>query len=222
MLDIKSIENAKHILLKTDNKSFANASALYSYLMTLHKKVTLFSSDVLPYKFSFLPWYEKCKSSIPASADLVVEVSEDSLSYYSFLQSRAVKINVKMATALYAGILLRYNNFSSQKVDGMVFASASELITAGAKYQEAQKYIVNWNSLALFRLKARVLSSMMLKENATHAELFVCNDDLAFSGASLEDAQLIADEVLSIAHVQSVSVFKSDEEMKTIYTIRGE
>ena len=216
MLDIKAIENAKHILLKTNSNTFANASALYTYLLTLHKKVSLFSEVPIEAKLSFAPWYEKMKSTEVMSADLVIEARSDTLEYLFFFQENEININKKMATALYGGLLLQYENFSSSSLSGIVLATASQLISLGAEYKKAQESIAKSDSLALFRLKARLYTQMTLKESATAVELCVCDEDFAATGAVLEDAFRIMREFLSLVHVRKVTLKKKDDAMRIL------
>ena len=219
MLQIQNIQNAKHILLKTDSNSFANASAVYSYLLMLHKKVSIcFSEEVEP-KFSFLPWYDKLKSVVPSSADIVIEINYEVLDYYKFFKENGVNINKKMATALYSALLVRYENFSSCESDGIVFATANQLIELGAQHKVAQTAIAKSDSLALFRLKAILYKNMLLVQSATEAELFISDEELKASGASMIEAEKVMQEVLSLVHVTKVVLKKSDEDMKIIKTV---
>jgi bifunctional oligoribonuclease and PAP phosphatase NrnA len=206
-------------LLKTDSDSFANASAIYSYLMTLHKKVSIYSRKEVEYKFSFLPWHDKLKTLEPSSADLSIEVNEEVLDYYNFFKNNGIKINKKMATSLYSALLMRYDNFNSLESNGMVFAAANELIELGAEYRVAQKEIVKSNSLAFFRLKAILYEKMLLVKNASEVELFINEADLSTSGASMKEVEQVMQEVLTLVHVRKVVLKKSDEDMKTIKTV---
>lgn len=216
MLDKKSIESSNHILLRVQDDSFANASALYSYILTLHKKVSIYNEKKLEYRFSFLPWYEKCKTVEPSSADVVLEVDGDVLKYYTFFQENDIKINKKMATALYSALLLRYKNFSSCKTDGIVFATASQLIEFGAEYKIARQKIVKSDALSLFRLKAILFKKMLLVSSGTELQLLVNDTDLVASGATLEDAKKIMKELLNLVNVTRVVLIKSDTDMQII------
>lgn len=72
---IRDIEEAKHIVLvaTTNPDSLCSASAFYSYLMRLQKKVTIYiDTKELPQNLSFVPWFEKIKNTFPASADFVI------------------------------------------------------------------------------------------------------------------------------------------------------
>jgi len=74
---LQRIERAKHIVViahtSPDADSLGSASAMYTHLLTLHKKVSFYcvSKNINP-KFSFLPWFEKIRNSFPDSADLAI------------------------------------------------------------------------------------------------------------------------------------------------------
>ncbi|MDY0117240.1 MAG: hypothetical protein RBR59_06675 [Sulfurimonadaceae bacterium] len=75
MIFTRDIEQASHIVLIATSKadSLCSASAFYTYLMRLHKKVTLYVNEKeLPQNLLFIPWFDKIKGSFPTSADFVV------------------------------------------------------------------------------------------------------------------------------------------------------
>lgn len=220
MLSIKNIEESKHILIKSNSGSFANASAIYSYMLSLHKKVSLYSEEEIDKKFSFLPWFSKLKKIRPSSADFEIDVNDEVLDYWNFFQLNGININKKMATALYSGLLVKYKNFNSSETNGIIFALASQLIELGAEQKTAQKYIIKSDSLALFRLRAILYKTMLLRESAQELELYINDADLKSSGATIKDAIGIMKDVLSLAHVIKVTLKKSDENMKIIKIIK--
>lgn len=213
------IEKSKHIVLKTNNKGLANASAIYSYLLTLHKKVTLYLVEKPDPKFEFLPWFEKITQSALKSYDLEIEVGAQSLDYYDFFDSNEIKINQKMATALYAGLFESSEHFTCVQSAGMLFASLSKLIERGADFKSVEHYLYRSNPLSLFRIKSILYKSMLLENNATEAELFICDADFKASGASMSEVYRTMQEVLTLAHVHKVVLKKSDESMKVIKEI---
>ena len=76
---IKRIQSAKHVVVVShvnpDADSIGSASAVYTYLLKLHKKVSFFcATKKINNKFSFIPWFEKIRSSFPASSDLVISL----------------------------------------------------------------------------------------------------------------------------------------------------
>lgn len=219
LVDFRKIEAAKHIVLRCDTASFANASALYSYILTKHKKVSLVCVTPLAKKFSFLPWFEKIREKVSASADYIVSVDSDVLSLYTSFENNNVKINKKMATALYGALLLRYDFFTSSECDGMVFATASQLIELNAAHRECVEYLQYSHSLAYFRLQSILYKNMLLCENAKVALLPISEKELQESGASMEDAYMIMNDVMKLAHVQEVRLIQKDESSKILKSI---
>lgn len=220
LLDKKAIDSSNHILIVTNNDSFANASAIYSYILTLHKKVSIVKSEEVENNLSFLPWFDKLKSTIPLSADYTLEISSDTKYIFDFLKSGEVKINKKMATSLYAGLLKRYNAFSSSDCDGTIFTVASVLIELGAEYKLCTKYMLKKLPLSLFRLKAIMFKSMLLQKNATCANFYISDEELKATGSKLEETYHVMREALSLVNVEEVTLFKSDENNKILKIIK--
>ena len=109
MISLEAIDKAKHIVILVSNDSFADASALYTYILRLHKKVSIVSEvQAIDSKFSFLPWFDKLRNIIPSSADLVIDFDLETESLFNLFKSHNITINIKMATALYAGLLQRF------------------------------------------------------------------------------------------------------------------
>lgn len=219
-IKLEEIHSAKHIVIVTNSENFANASAMYSFLLTLHKKVSLFSSEPLDKRLTFLPWYDKCRTKIQSSADYTLEISFKTKALFSFFQSNAIKINKKMATALYSSILQEYEAFISDKCDSEVFSIASKLLELGADKKLCQEYAFKRNSLASFRLKSRLFENMLLSDDAKVATLYLSDIDLQATGATIDDANLIAKEALNMVNVREVRLVKSDENSKILKTVK--
>lgn len=74
---IKRIDTAKHIVViahvNPDADSFGSASAMYTHLLRLHKKVSFFcKTKNINQKLSCLPWFDKVRDSFPSTADLAI------------------------------------------------------------------------------------------------------------------------------------------------------
>ncbi|HIP19989.1 MAG TPA: phosphoesterase [Sulfurimonas sp.] len=218
-IDIEEIKNTQHILIVTSTASFANASALYSCILTFHKKVSLQNLEPLNTKLSFLPWYDKCRENQPSTAQYIIEVNTDTLELYKFFKENGIKINQKMATALYGGLLSRYDNFLSSDCDGTIFALVSTLLELGAQKKLCHDFLLLRVPLSYMRLKERLLRSLVLKDDASHAYVSICDDDLKSSNSELMDAYTIIKEFLTIVHVEKVTLLKSDENNKIIKEI---
>jgi len=221
MIPKEKFENALHVTLLVDEKSFAKGSALYTFLLTQHKKVSLVSKEKkLSLKFSFLPWYDKVRTKIPSSSDFIYDVSLSVEVLYSFFQENNYKINKKMAEALYSALLCEFDFFRSSKVDGTVFALASELIALGAEHTKAREYLFFSKSLSSFRIASILAQNMQLKENATCAEVTITTQELEMCGATLQECVDWMYECLHVVHVTQVSLLKKDENNKIIKTIK--
>lgn len=76
---VQKIEKASHVVLishiNPDADSLGSASAMYSFLLQKHKKVSWFcKTQNINQKFSCLPWFENIKASFPLSADLAISL----------------------------------------------------------------------------------------------------------------------------------------------------
>ncbi len=220
MIAFNDVKNAKYIVIITDNNSFANANALYSYILSEHKKVSLVATEEIDAKFSFLPWYEKRRKNIPSSADMTITVKSDTISLFHYLKEHGISINQKMATALFAGLLESSEGFSSDKCNGMIFAAASELIALKAEYVTCKEFLQKRDSLALFRLKSLIYKNMVQSADAQVVKMYISNEDLKSTGATQRDVEKVQKELLNIVHVREVILYKSDENNKILKSIK--
>jgi len=220
LIPIQEIQKASHILIRVDSDSFANASVIYSYILTLHKKVSISYEEDVDNKLSFLPWFSKLRAISPSSADLVLDTDSDGKELFLFLKEHNIKINAKMATALYASLLKQFDFFTTTHCNGTIFAIASELIGLKAEYKICHDYLQKRVSLSSLRLKAILLKSLLLKDEATKAYLYVNEDDFKTSGGTLKDTYQIMKEVLNLVNVAEVILVKTDENSKIIRNLK--
>lgn len=212
MIHLKDIEDAKFIAIVVKSVDLLPVgSALYTHIIRLHKKVSFVCLDEVDKKFSFLPWYDKLRDTTPVSADLVVTLQVDDFNLYEMFKTHNIKINQKMATALYASLLVEYDGFISGDVDGTVFANASELMACGAEYKVCNEFIVKRVTLARLRLKSLMLKNMLLVDDAKEAVFYLFDDDLKSSGATLKDVYLIMKEALGLEYVEKISLIKNNK-----------
>ncbi len=213
MIDLKEIENAKHVAIVVDDEVLIPVgSALYTYVLRLHKKVSfVFEKGVVDRKFSFLPWVDKIRLHTPTSSDVKVKLDSADLDLYNVFKINAIVLNQKMATALYASLLLEYDGFINSDADGTIFATASELMACGADYKTCNKFIIKRTTLAKIRLKSLMLKNMLLTDNAKEAVFYITDDDLKSSGATLEDAKEITKEAFGLEYVEKTSLIIKDK-----------
>jgi len=214
VISLEAIKSAKHIVILTSSDSFADASALYTHVLRLHKKVSIVSeSQTVENGLSFLPWFDKLRDIIPSSADLVIDMKLEKETLYNLFKLNDITINSKMATALYAGLLQRFNGFISSDVNGTIFADVSELIQQGADYKLCNRSIMNRVSLSTLRLKASMLSNMILTDASKTAQFIISDDELKSSGADISEAYEIIKEALNLPYVERAILKNSDNEV---------
>jgi phosphoesterase RecJ-like protein len=208
----KNIQNAKHIEIVAEPEFLSVASALYTHILRLHKKVSLVcKSQNIDNKFSFLPWFEKIKSSDTPSADLRIVCNFHSKTLYEIFEKENTILNKKMATALYAGLLYETQGFV-KAVDGTTFATAQVLIECGAEHKLCSQFLLKNATLAFLRLKSLMLKKLLLRNDAKAALFCISESDLKATGTSLEDAYQIMQEAFVLGYVEMAVLLDSDLE----------
>jgi len=200
MISLQEIEKAKHIVIITNNQTFCIASALYTHILRLHKKVSLYCENSIDNKYSFLPWFDKMKNIKSSSADLSIKLESTSL--IDFLTFEDIKYNQKMAQALYAGLLEIFYDITNKNLDGMLFAKLDEMRQLGADHRMCTDNLLQSESLSLYRLKGKMFQEMLLVYEAK-ASLFILSEQvLKETGTSMVDAYKVLQESLKITHVK--------------------
>jgi len=223
LISLENINKATSIVLLTNSDSFANASAIYTYILTLHKKVSLVCiDDDLDTRLSCIPWFNTVRTNIGSSHDLVIDVTLETKSLYELFKLNNIKINKKISTALYVSLLHDTNYFVANISNGIIFAYISELISYGADYRICNQFVLHNLPLSLFRLKSRMFDEMILHDNAKVVVLFLSEDELSSTGTSLKDAYLVMIEALNIAHVQTAVLLNKDLDYELIKLIESE
>jgi len=250
-----AIENAAHIVLiahlNPDADSLGSASAMYTYLMRLEKKVTLFClTEHINPRLAFLPWFDKIRHQFPKNADLAISfdcgaykrlgvevecplvnvdhhksneaygsiniidttaISTTQVLFDAFNRER-IKINPKMATALYAGLLDDSHGFLSPKTDARSFQMAAVLTEAKAEIDSAAQSLFHRNSLAALRLKGLMFEKMSLLFDARVVVHLVTREMMARSGAREVDCEAALEESLGLPHVELALMLRENRD----------
>jgi len=249
------IEEASHIVViahvNPDADSLGAASAIYTYLLQRHKKVSFYcASKHRDQKFVCIPWFEKIRDSFPVSADLAIvldcaskerlgvdlkcdiinidhRISNTFYGDLNLVESKAlsttqvlynwfckndVKINAKMATALYAGLLDDSEGFISEDVDGTTFALVSELFALGAESQKCNAFLRRYESLASLRIKGWMLQNIELFNDATIATIIVSRDMIETFGAQNSDLTHALEEALYLPTVKVAFLLRENRD----------
>ena len=140
---------------------------------------------------------------------------------YDFFKSNNVKINKKIATALYTGLLDDSNGFMDDNVTRETFSMAQDLIKCGADYKVCNHKIMKSVSLAGLRLKAIMLNNMTLECEARVAIFCVSQDDMKATGAEGSDCELALEESLYLPHVEVSVLIKENSNFSIKGSIRS-
>ena len=172
---VKALDDASHILIiahvEPDADSMGSALAMYTHVLRLHKKVSLYcKTEKMNPTLQFLPFFEKVKHTLPKDYDLAMSfdcgtakrlgieptcalvnvdhhisnenygtinlIDSSAISttqvLYDFFKDNDIKINAKMATCLFSGLIDDSQNFTTDKTDARAFLMAADLIKSGA------------------------------------------------------------------------------------------
>ncbi len=211
---LQNINNALHVEIVVEEKDLLVASALYTYVLTLHKKVSLVCEDKeIDLKFSFMPWFDKIKHTDTPSADYTLKLNSSALELYTLLSELNIKINKKMATALYGAILDETEGFVNSRVNGTFFAISSKLIECGADFKECNKFLMHRSTLGELRLKSIMLKDMILINSAKAALFCVDSDDFKSTTTDEKDALKIMLEAFKLPYVDVAILLDRDNEV---------
>ncbi len=126
---------------------------------------------------------------------------------YDFFVANDIKINAKMATSLYAGLVDDSDSFKSRDCTIKTFAMAQSLLESGAEHAMAITNLYHKKSLSYIRLKSIMLGAMELIADARVAIFDIDRESFNRSGAFIADAKAICEEALSLSMVEVVVLF---------------
>lgn len=117
---------------------------------------------------------------------------------YEWLIGQDIKINAKMANALYAGLMDDTKCFRDPKCTLKIFSMVHRLLELGANHEECVNGLYNSKSLASLRLQAEMLKRMELVLDGQLALFEVDQELLALTGATLGDCKAVLDEAITL------------------------
>jgi len=233
---------------------------MYSYLMRLEKKVTLFcATEQINHRLSFLPWFDKMRHQFPAKADLAISfdcgaykrlgveveiplinidhhksnerygtvnvidtsaISTTQVLFDTFIEHE-IKINPKMATALYAGLLDDSHGFLAPKTDARSFKMAARLSELKAELSHCATALFHQNSLAALRLKGLMFEKMSLLSDARVVIHLVTREMMERCGAREVDCEAALEESMGLPHVEVALMLRENRDGKIKGSLRS-
>lgn len=122
---------------------------------------------------------------------------------YEYFVANSIKINGKIATALYAGLLDDSRCFSASECNAKTFAMAHALNELGADHALCSEWLFGRHSLASLRIRGELLKQMKLIGEGRLALFEVPLSLLEESGASVAECKTVLDEALGMRCVQA-------------------
>jgi phosphoesterase RecJ-like protein len=122
---------------------------------------------------------------------------------YKWFLEQDIKINAKMANALYAGLMDDTKCFRDPRCDMSIFSMACRLLEFGADHEQCVNGLYNSKTLASLRLQAEMLKRMKLVVDGRLALFEVDQELLTATGASLGDCKSVLDEAMALKIVNT-------------------
>lgn len=246
-MPIATIENASHIVLAVRKEPDADvlgaACAVYSHLLRLNKKITLYCETNIAEYLSFLPWYEKATCRFPKNGDCIVgfgsgdalrlgitegtvaicfedrfgngtladtEPMGTAMAVFDFFVANGIKINAKMATSLYAGLVETSQCFRSKRCRARDFEAARTLLSAGADHALCVEWLFEHLSLAFIRSRGVLFRKMRLLLDGQLAVFDVDGALLEETGASISECETVSIEALRLRTVRAALIHSEE------------
>jgi len=129
-------------------------------------------------------------------------------------------IDEKSASCFYAALLSDTRYFTTSSVGQEVFEVTQELVMLGADPAKIAFNFTQRRSLASLRILQKALSTLELSCNAKVATLFVSQQDIAATGATMPDMEGIVDYAKSLVTVE-IALFAVELENSIRISLRS-
>lgn len=230
-----------------DADAMGSACALYAHLLRLQKRLTLVCATPVNARLACVPWSEKTVDAWDGSADLVLlfgdaaakgwgidpacapvsigrdEASETlgrSMLLYAWFEARQIRINTKMATALYAGLAEATQGFMDPRTGAAEFEAAAALARLGAETDRVNSALFLQHPLSALRLKGILLTSMQLQADGAVAVLRVTPEILAQTGADTGAFAPVLNDALCLPTVCAAVMLRTGDDGRTEAIVR--
>jgi phosphoesterase RecJ-like protein len=111
-------------------------------------------------------------------------------------------IDEKSATCFYAALLSDTRYFTTASVDQEVFEVARSLVELGADPKAIAYHFTQRKPLSAIRILQKALARLELRAEAKVATLFVTQEDIMATGATMPDMEGIVDHARSLSTVE--------------------
>ena len=140
---------------------------------------------------------------------------------YDFFIQNDIKINAKMSTCLYAGLVDDSENFTTAKTNEKTFLMAADLIKSGADNALCIQKLFKERSLASIRMKAKMLASAKLFLDARVVSTLVTKDFFKETGALEVDCEEALNESLELVSVEVAFILRYTKDGQVKCSLRS-
>jgi len=137
-----------------------------------------------------------------------------------WFKDEGIKINAKMATALYAGLADDTLGFMSPRSSGSVHEMAAELARCGADIDTANRALFLEQPLSALRLKSLIFAQMQLLSDARVALVKVTQEMMAHSGADPQACESALHEILGLPTLRAVVLLRERKDGSVKVSLR--
>ena len=141
---------------------------------------------------------------------------------YEWFLSQDIKINAKMAHALYAGLMDDTKCFRDPRCSMNIFSMAHRLLELGANHEQCVNGLYNSKTLASLRLQGEMLKRMKLVLDGQLALFEVDQELLAATGATLGDCKAVLDEAMALKIVNTALLLGVRKKGGTSVSLRSD
>ena len=144
------------------------------------------------------------------------ECSSTTQVIYNLFNELNIKINAKMAEALYVGLLDDTSCFIAPSTNSNSLEMASTLSKTAIDVSKIAQHVRMNKSLATLRLTAILLGKMALYEDGQIASVVATSNEFSQSGASADDTETAQNEMLYLATVKVAIVLRESDIAKKV------
>lgn len=141
---------------------------------------------------------------------------------YDLFAAEGIAPNVKMATALYAGLLDDSHAFLSAKTDERAFAMAQALIRYGAQIRTCATELFERHTLAALRIKGVMLKELQLKLDGRLAVMLVSRAMMDATGAREVDCEAALEESAGLPTVEAALMLRENRDGSVKGSLRSQ
>lgn len=127
---------------------------------------------------------------------------------WEMIKHLGVKLSKDIATCTYAGLLTDTGRFMFQNTDANAFASAAEMVCAGASPSTISQHLFQERTLASLQIDSKALENLRSLSEGRIALSFIATEDIEEAGALPDDLENCINIIRSLRGVEIACMLK--------------